>query len=92
MNSVAIPTKGFTYRFNVGQIQKTLCPSDKTRSAVVVCNESGVLFVKLGYGVSETDYTYKLFSSMILEIVAWAGPVTAVRSTGSGWVQCTETV
>lgn len=92
MNSVALPVYTYSYRFNVGQIQKTLVPAGQSRYGIVIHNESNTLFVKLGPSVSSTDYTYKLTPGMTLEIAGWAAAITAVRDVGSGWVMCTETV
>lgn len=63
------------------------------RNAAIVHNTQGTLYVKLGYGASETDFTYKLTAGSTLEISGYIGALTAIAAPSeSTYVRITEIV
>lgn len=67
-----------------------LSASNAAKTKVVLFNEAGTLFVKLGSAASATDYTYRLTASTMLEITGYHGSVTARKASGTTDVQVTE--
>lgn len=49
------------------------------RNSLVVYNESGVLFVKCGQGVSSTSFTFRLNGKCTVGIDGYTGVVTAIK-------------
>lgn len=68
----------------------TISASNASKTKVVVYNESGTLFVKLGSGASSTSYSYRLTANTVLEISGYTGIVTAIKATGSSNALVTE--
>lgn len=67
-----------------------IAPVSLTRSHVIIHNESGTLYVKLGAAASATDYTYKLFTDSTVDIgIVQDAAVTARKASGSSAVQVT---
>ena len=58
--------------------------------AVIYYPDSTVLYIKLGSGVSTTNWTYKLASSQTLEIINWSGTITAIKGSGNSTLNITE--
>jgi hypothetical protein len=56
-----------------------LADGSNDRNALVVYNESGVLFVKCGHGVSSTSFTFRLNGKCTLGIEDYTGVVTAIK-------------
>jgi hypothetical protein len=79
------------YRINVGLVLPTqLLAPNQDRDLIVIYNEVGTLFVKLGKDASASNYTFQLTSGSTLEIPAYVGFVTAVKQDAPGWVVCSE--
>jgi hypothetical protein len=68
----------------------TLSASNAAKTSVIVFNESGTLFVKLGSAASSTSYTYRLTANTTLEITGYAGIVTGIKSAGTSNALVTE--
>lgn len=68
----------------------TLSASDSDKTQVVVYNEAGTLFVKLGATASSSDYTYRLTRNTTLEINGYTGIVTGTKDAGTTNAQVTE--
>lgn len=68
----------------------TLSASNAAKKRVVVFNEAGTLYVKLGTAASDTSYTYRLTANTSLEIEEYAGIVTARKASGTTNVLVTE--
>lgn len=68
----------------------TLSASNSAKTAVVVFNEAGTLFVKLGSGATSASYTYRLTANTALEINGYAGIVTAIKASGTSAALVTE--
>lgn len=75
---------------SVGTSVLTLSASNAAKTRVLVYNETGTLFVKLGAAASATSYSYRLTANTSLEIVGYAGLVTAVKLSGTTPVLVTE--
>lgn len=87
----AFSTTSVTNRVQVNTAAPcTVCAPSADREFIVVHNETGVTFVKLGSGASPSNYTYRLSSNAILELPGWKGSLTAAKATGSGWLTVTE--
>lgn len=70
----------------------TLCDGIVNRDSLIISNDMGTLFVKLGLGASPSNYTYRLNSYAVLEIGAyWKSHVSAIKASGTGIVRVTET-
>lgn len=60
----------------------TLSASNAAKTSVIVFNEAGTLFVKLGAGATSASYTYRLTANTALEINGYAGIVTGIKQSG----------
>lgn len=77
-------------RVAVSTTVTTLLTADSNRKRVVIHNESGTLYVKLGTGATTTDYTYFLTANSTKEIeYAQTAAITAIKASGSTSVQVT---
>jgi hypothetical protein len=77
-------------RVAVSAVVATLATSNASRKKLIVHNETGTLFVKLGTGATSTDYSYRLTANALLELDTYYGEVTAIKATGSTFAQVTE--
>lgn len=69
----------------------TLAAANSSRQRLIIHNETGTLFVKLGTGATDTDYTYRLVAQTTLEIpFAQSAAVTAIKASGSSFAQVTS--
>lgn len=68
----------------------TLSASNTGKTGVVIHNEAGRLYVKLGSGASTSDYSYRLTANTTLEINNYAGEITGIKQSGSTNAQVTE--
>lgn len=68
----------------------TLSASNSAKTRVIVHNEGGTLFVKLGTGASATSYSYRLVANTTLEVTGYTGIVTATKQTGTSSALVTE--
>lgn len=68
----------------------TLSASNSAKTKVVVYNESGTLFVKLGSGATSASYSYRLTANSTLEIEGYYGIVTGIKQTGTSNALITE--
>jgi hypothetical protein len=68
----------------------TLAASNASRLKLIVHNESGTLFVKLGTGATSASYSYRLVANTNLEITQYTGEVTAIKATGTSNALVTE--
>lgn len=78
-------------RVSVGPVTPvTLAAADPLRTHVIIHNETGTLFVKLGPTASSTDYTYRLVANSLLDIdFNQDAAVTAIKGAGTTDVQVT---
>lgn len=89
--SVGAPTTLATVTsVSVGISSVTLSASNAAKKRVHVYNETGTLFVKLGTTASAASYTFRLTANTALEIVDYAGLVTAIKQSGVTPVLVTE--
>lgn len=80
-------------RVAVSTTVATLAAANSARKRLIVFNETGTLYVKLGTGATDTDYTYKLTGGTLLEInFSQDAVVTAIKGTGSSFAQVTSIV
>lgn len=75
---------------SVGIVALTLSASNAAKSKMIVYNETGTLFVKLGAGASATSYSYRLTANTLVEFSGYAGIVTAIKQSGTTPVLVTE--
>lgn len=68
----------------------TLSASNAAKTSVIVFNETGTLFVKLGSGATSASYTYRLTANTTLEITGYAGIVTGIKQSGTSNALVTE--
>lgn len=68
----------------------TLAAANASRLKLIVHNEAGTLFVKLGTAASDTSYTYRLVANTLLEITSYTGEVTAIKANGTSNALVTE--
>lgn len=68
----------------------TLSASNAAKTKVIVFNETGTLFVKLGSGATSAGYSYRLTGNTALEIDGYTGIVTGIKATGTTNAQVTE--
>lgn len=89
--SVGAPTTLATVtNVSVGTSVVTLSASNASKTKVVVFNETGTLFVKLGAGASASSYTIRLTANSSWEFSGYAGIVTAIKASGTTPVLVTE--
>ena len=80
-------------RVAVSTVVSTLVTADSNRKKLIVHNEAGVLFVKLGTGATSTDYSFRLTANTTLEIdFSHTAAVTAIKAAGSSFAQVTEII
>ena len=68
----------------------TLSASNAAKTKVIVHNETGILYVKLGSGASSTSYSYRLTGNTVVEIEGYYGIVTGTKGTGTTNALVTE--
>ena len=68
----------------------SLSASNAAKTKVVLYNETGTLFVKLGATASSTSYTYRLTANTTAEINGYYGLITAIKASGTTPVLVTE--
>lgn len=68
----------------------TLSVSNAAKTQVIVYNETGTLFVKLGTGASTTSYSYRLTANTVVEIDGYTGEITAIKASGTTNALVTE--
>lgn len=68
----------------------TLSAANVAKTQVIIFNESGTLFVKLGTGASSSSYTYRLTANTELEITGYYGIITGTKLTGTSTAMVTE--
>ena len=68
----------------------TLSASNSAKTKVIVHNESGTLFVKLGSGASSSSYTYRLTGNTVVEVEGYFGIITATKASGTSNALVTE--
>lgn len=68
----------------------TLSASNAAKTKVIVYNESGTLFVKLGSGATSASYSYRLTANSTLEIDGYTGIVTGIKASGTSNALVTE--
>lgn len=68
----------------------TLLASRPARSKVILFNETGALFVKLGTSASSADYSMRLTANASWEFSGYSGIVTAIKQSGTTNVQATD--
>lgn len=77
-------------RVAVSTTVATLSASNAAKTKVIVHNETGTLYVKLGTAATSTDYSYRLTAQTTLEIEGYTGIVTGIKQTGATDAQVTE--
>lgn len=68
----------------------TLSASNSAKTKVIVHNENGTLYVKLGTGATASSYTYRLTNNSAVEIEGYHGEITAIKQTGASQALVTE--
>lgn len=68
----------------------TLSASNASKTGVIVHNESGTMFVKLGTTASSTSYSYRLTANSTVEISGYHGIITAAKASGTTNALVTE--
>lgn len=68
----------------------TLSASNAAKSQVIVYNEAGTLYVKLGAGATSASYSYRLTANTALEIAGYYGIVTGIKASGTTAALVTE--
>lgn len=68
----------------------TLSASNAAKTSVIIFNEAGTLFVKLGSGATSASYTYRLTANTALEVNGYAGIITGIKQTGTSAALVTE--
>ncbi len=68
----------------------TLAANNSTRIKLIVFNETGTLYLKLGTGSSSSSYTYRMTANETREITGYSGPVSASKASGTTNVLVTE--
>ncbi len=61
----------------------SLAASNAARLKLIVHNEAGTLFVKLGTSASISSYTYRLTANAVLELSGYTGDVTGIKLSGT---------
>jgi hypothetical protein len=89
--SVGAPTTLATVtNVAVGTSVVTLSASNAAKKRVLIYNETGTLFVKLGSGATSASYSSRLTANTVLEVVEYAGVITAIKLSGTTPVLVTE--
>lgn len=68
----------------------TLSTSNSAKTKVIIHNEGGTLFVKLGSSASSSSYSYRLVANTTLEVTGYTGIITATKATGTSSALVTE--
>lgn len=68
----------------------TLSASNAAKTKVIIHNEGGTLFVKLGSAASSTSYSYRLTANATVEISGYTGIITATKASGTSNALVTE--
>jgi hypothetical protein len=71
-------------------VAASLAASNVNRVKLVVFNETGTLFVKLGSSASTALYSYKITAGATLEIGQYTGIVSAIKLSGTSNVLVTD--
>lgn len=79
-----------TTSVSVSTTVATLSASNTAKVKVIVYNEAGTLFVKLGSGATSASYGYRLTANSTLEIDGYAGIVTAIKAASTSNALVTE--
>lgn len=74
----------------VSIVVATLSASNAAKTKVIVFNETGTLYVKLGAAATSADYSYRLTANSTLEIDGYYGIVTGIKQSGTTNAQVTE--
>lgn len=77
-------------RVTVSTTVATLKVANAARLQLIVHNEAGTLFVKLGAAATSTDYSFRLTANTLLTIEEYTGIVTAIKAAGTSDAQVTE--
>jgi hypothetical protein len=75
---------------SVGTSPVTVSVSNAAKVRVIIYNETGTLFVKLGTGASASSYSYRLTANSLTEIDTYTGAISAVKASGTTNVLVTE--
>lgn len=75
---------------SVSPVVATLAASNASRIKLIIHNETGTLFVKLGTGASSSSYSYRLTANAVLELTQYTGDVTGTKLTGTTNALVTE--
>jgi hypothetical protein len=65
------------YLLDPGEVTNVV-GSNGNRDALIIHNDSTIIYVKCGPNVSSTDYTYRLTKNTTLEIPNYIGIITAI--------------
>ena len=68
----------------------SLSASNAAKTKVIIHNETGTLFVKLGSTASSVSYSYRLTANTVVEISGYHGLITAIKAAGTTNVLVTE--
>jgi hypothetical protein len=68
----------------------TLMAANAARIKVIIHNETGTLYVKLGTAASVSSYSYRLTANTTLEVLNYTGDITAIKQTGTSNALVTE--
>ena len=79
-----------TTSVSVSPTVATLSASNAAKTKVIIHNEGGTLFVKLGSGASAASYSYRLVANTVLEINGYTGVITGTKVTGTTAALVTE--
>lgn len=86
----SVTTTATVTSVSVSTTVATLSASNAAKTKVIVYNETGTLYVKLGSGATSADYSYRLTANSTLEIDGYAGIVTGIKQSGTTNAQVTE--
>jgi hypothetical protein len=75
---------------SVTPVVTTLSANNVAKTKLILYNEAGTLFVKLGSGASAISYSYKLVANTSLEIEGYHGIVTGIKASGTSACLVTE--
>lgn len=75
---------------SVGTSAVTLSASNAGKTKLIIYNETGTLYVKLGTGASSSSYSYRLTANSSLEFTGYTGVVTGIKASGTTSVLVTE--
>lgn len=75
---------------SVSPVLSILSASNSAKLKVIIHNEGGTLYVKLGTGATASSYSYRLTANTVLEIVGYTGIITAIKASGTSNALVTE--